>query len=47
VVVCPTASGAQWSVCLADPPDSYTYTAVARDGSGAVVATATATLTVG
>ncbi len=47
VAVCPTASGEQWTSCLADPPATYTYTAVARDGGGAVVASATTTLTVG
>jgi RNA polymerase sigma factor (sigma-70 family) len=43
--VCPTASGATWSFCVG--PANATYTIVARDGSGTIVATASATLTVG
>jgi RNA polymerase sigma factor (sigma-70 family) len=43
--LCPTASGAAWSVCSA--AGSYTYTLTVRDGSGAVVAQRSATLTVG
>jgi hypothetical protein len=46
-VVCPTTTDPGWTTCLADPPDRYTYTATARDAQGVVVATATATLTVG
>jgi RNA polymerase sigma factor (sigma-70 family) len=42
--LCPTASGAAWSVCSA--AGSYTYTLTVRDGSGAVVAQRSATLTV-
>ena len=40
----PTASGSVWSVCSA--AGSYTYTLTVRDGSGAVAAQRTATLTV-
>jgi hypothetical protein len=42
--LCPTASGAAWSVCSA--AGSYTYTLTVRDGGGAVVAQRSATLTV-
>jgi hypothetical protein len=37
--VCPTASGASWSFCVG--PANATYTIVARDGSGTIVATLT------
>jgi RNA polymerase sigma factor (sigma-70 family) len=42
--LCPTASGAAWSVCSA--AGSYPYTLTVRDESGAVVAQRSATLTV-
>jgi len=43
--VCPTASAPGWSLCTA-PVGTSTYTVVARDAAGAVVASASATLTV-
>ena len=42
--LCPTASGASWSVCSG--AGSYTYTLTVRDGSGAAVAQRSATLTI-
>jgi RNA polymerase sigma factor (sigma-70 family) len=42
--LCPTASGAAWSVCSA--AGSYPYTLTVRDASGAVVSQRSATLTV-
>jgi hypothetical protein len=42
--LCPTASGAAWSVCSSG--GSYPYTLIVRDRSGAVVAQRSATLTV-
>jgi RNA polymerase sigma factor (sigma-70 family) len=42
--LCPTASGAAWSLCSAS--GSYTYTLTVRDANGAVVAQRSATLTV-
>jgi hypothetical protein len=43
--VCPTASTPTWSVCV-NSPGSVTYTITARDAAGAVVASASATLTI-
>jgi len=45
VAVCPTASVPTWTVCT-DPPGTYGYTLTARAADGAVLATASATLTV-
>jgi RNA polymerase sigma factor (sigma-70 family) len=43
--LCPNASSAVWSIC--EPPNGvYTYIVTVRNGSGAVLETATATLTV-
>jgi RNA polymerase sigma factor (sigma-70 family) len=43
--LCPNASSAVWSIC--EPPNGvYTYVVTVRNGSGAVLDTATATLTV-